>query len=411
MTPPANGTGGKFRRLAILIAVNFVDMIGFMIVLPLLPFYALRLHATPETVGQLIASFSIAQLLAAPVWGRVSDRYGRRPALLIGLSASALAYVVFGFADSVWLLFASRLVQGAGGGTTGVAQAYVADTMEPNDRARALGWLSAATSAGVMVGPVIGSFAARFGRTAPGLVAAALCLINVGFAWRWLPESRRVGREAPRAPRPLWHPAWTAVRHPTEPIARFLWIYAVGMLAFSSMTSVIALYLGAEFALDETTIGYVFLYVGILSFVMRSVLLGPIVDRVGEAAAMRIGTVVFVLGLILYPLPRSLWGLAAVIPLVPIGAALLFPATTSLMSRYSDPRELGTTMGVAQTFAGISRVVAPLLATSLFQRLGHGWPFYVAGGYVGLVGLMAFRLPAPPRLAAEPAADRGAAVS
>jgi multidrug resistance protein len=283
MTPPANGNRAKFRRLAVLIAVNFVDMIGFMIVLPLLPFYALRLHATPETVGQLIAAFSIAQLLAAPVWGRVSDRYGRRPALLIGLSASAAAYVVFGFADSVWLLFASRVVQGAGGGTTGVAQAYVADTMEPNDRARALGWLSAATSAGVMVGPVIGSFAAHFGRTAPGLVAAALCLINVGFAWRWLPESRRGHRDASRLPRPLWHPAWTAVRHPTAPIARFLWIYAVGMLGFSSMTSVIALYLGAEFALDETTIGYVFLYVGILSFVMRSLLLGPIVDRVGEA--------------------------------------------------------------------------------------------------------------------------------
>ena len=142
MTPPANGNRAKFRRLAVLIAVNFVDMMGFMIVLPLLPFYALRLHATPETVGQLIASFSIALLLAVPVWGRVSDRYGRRPALLIGLSASAMAYVVFGFADSVWLLFASRVVQGAGGGTTGVAQAYVADTMEPNDRARALGWRS-----------------------------------------------------------------------------------------------------------------------------------------------------------------------------------------------------------------------------------------------------------------------------
>jgi MFS family permease len=115
MTVAGLGPSANFRRLLVLIAVNFVDMIGFMIVLPLLPFYALRLHASPETVGQLIASFSIAQLLAAPVWGRVSDRYGRRPALLIGLSASAIAYVVFSFADSVWLLLASRLVQGAGG--------------------------------------------------------------------------------------------------------------------------------------------------------------------------------------------------------------------------------------------------------------------------------------------------------
>jgi multidrug resistance protein len=383
----------QFRRLAVLIAVNFVDMIGFMIVLPLLPFYALKLQASPETIGRLIASFSIAQLLAAPLWGRVSDRYGRRPALLIGLSASAVAYVVFGLATSVWLLFLSRLVQGAGGGTTGVAQAYVADTVVPADRARALGWLSAATSAGVMVGPAIGSFAAHFGQAAPGLIAAALCVINVIFAWRWLPESNREPASSTGSVRkPLWHPAWMALRHPGTAISRLLWIYGVGMLAFSSMTSVLALYLGAQFGITEKTIGYVFLYVGVLSFVMRSVLLGPIVDRIGEIWAMRIGTVLLVIGLALYPVPRDFWTLALVIPLVPIGTALLFPATTSLMSRYSAPNELGTTMGVAQTFAGLARVAAPILATSTFQRLGHGYPFYVAGGFVALVGIMAFQV-------------------
>jgi multidrug resistance protein len=392
-------SSSRFRRLAVLIAVNFVDMLGFMMVLPLLPFYALKLRATAETIGWLIASFSIAQLLAAPLWGRVSDRYGRRPALLIGLSASAVAYVVFGLASSVWLLFLSRLVQGAGGGTTGVAQAYVADTVEPADRARALGWLSAATSAGVMVGPAIGSFAAHFGQAAPGMLAAALCLINVFFAWRWLPESyQKRTAEAYRARRPLWHPAWLALRHPGTAIGRLLWIYGVGMLAFASMTSVLALYLGAEFGITEKTIGYIFLYVGILSFVMRSLLLGPIVDRIGETWAMRIGTVLLVLGLALYPLPRDLWTLALVIPLVPIGTALLFPATTSLMSRAADPRELGTTMGVAQTFAGLARVAAPILATVTFQRLGHGWPFYVAAGYVALVGIMAFQVDVQSRI-------------
>jgi multidrug resistance protein len=392
--------GDQFRRLAVLIAVNFVDMIGFMIVLPLLPFYALKLNASPETIGRLIASFSIAQLVAAPIWGRVSDRYGRRPALLIGLSASAAAYAVFGLANSVWLLFLSRLVQGAGGGTTGVAQAYVADTVDSGDRARALGWLSAATSAGVMLGPAIGSFAAHFGQAAPGMIAAALCLINVFFAWKWLPESHKKPSSQPVGGRkPIWHPAWMALRHPGTPIARLLWIYGVGMIAFASMTSVLALYLGAEFGVDEKSIGYIFLYVGVLSFVMRSLLLGPIVDRIGETWAMRIGTVLLVLGLALYPLPRDLWTLAVVIPLVPIGTALLFPATTSLMSRYSEPGELGTTMGVAQTFAGLARVLAPILATIAFQRLGHGWPFYVAGGFVALVGIMAFQVDVHPRVA------------
>ena len=409
MTDPLLGSPNQFRRLAVLIGVNFVDMIGFMIVLPLLPFYALKLNASPEIIGQMIASYSIAQLIAAPLWGRVSDRYGRRPALLIGLTASAAAYVVFGLADSVWLLYLSRIVQGAGGGTTGVAQAYVADTVAPGDRARALGWLSAATSAGVMVGPAIGSSAAHLGQAAPGLIAAVLCIINVIFAWRWLPESRKeTTATVTKVRRPVWYPAWMALRHPTSAIGRLLWIYGVGMIAFSSMTSIMALYLGAEFAIDEKTIGYVFLYVGVLSFVMRSVLLGPIVDRIGETWAMRIGTLLLVLGLALYPLPRDLWTLALVIPLVPIGTALLFPATTSLMSRYSEPGELGTTMGVAQTFAGLARVVAPILATILFQRLGHGWPFYAAAIFVAMVGIMAFQVDVHPRAAKRAAEGAGA---
>jgi MFS family permease len=329
------------------------------------------------------------------VWGRVSDRYGRRPALLIGLTASAAAYVVFGLADSLWLLFLSRIVQGAGGGTTGVAQAYVADTMEPADRARALGWLSAATAVGVTLGPALGSLAAHWGHAAPGLVAAALCAVNILFAWRWLPESKPAydGVERPR--RPVWHHAWIALRHPGSGLSRLLWIYGIGMLAFSAMTSVLALYLGAEFGLDERTIGPIFTYIGVLSLVMRSVLLGPIVDRLGEVATMRTGTLLLVIGLLLYPEPTTLWGLAAVIPLVPIGTALLFPSTTSLMSRFSDPRELGTAMGVAQTFAGLSRVVAPLLATAAFQRLGHAWPFYLAGACVAVVGVLALQMKPP----------------
>ncbi len=407
---PANGSGG-FRRLAVLIAVNFVDMVGFMIVLPLLPFYALDLHASPEIVGLLIAAFSIAQLVAAPFWGRVSDRYGRRPALLIGLTASALAYVVFGFAESLWLLFLSRLVQGAGGGTTGVAQAYVADTMPPRERAKALGWLSAATSAGVAFGPVIGSFAAHLGKAAPGLVAAALCLVNVAFAWRWLPESRV--RETAPSPlrRPVWHPAWTALRHPGAPLSRLLWIYGIGMVAFASQTSVLALYLGAEFGLDARTIGPIFTYIGTLSFVMRSALLGPIVDRLGELWTMRLGAAMLALGLWLYPTPESLWTFVAVIPLVPIGTALLFPSTTSLMSRQSDPRELGITMGVAQTFAGLARVAAPLLATMVFQRLGHGTPFYLGGTCVAVAGVLAFQIRVGPSVSAHPAAEEEARVS
>jgi MFS family permease len=387
----------QFRRLAVLIATCFVDMIGFAMVLPILPFYALDLKASPFQVGIITAAFSAAQILSAPMWGRVSDKYGRRPALLIGLMGSAVAFVVFGLAHTLWLLFVSRLVQGAGGGTTGVANAYIADSVEPADRARALGWLSAATSAGVMLGPVIGSVAAHWGRAMPGFVAAGLCLVNFVFAWRLLPESHTNRGGTAMVRKPVWHSAWQVVRHPTLQVSRLTWIYGVGMLAFASLTSVLALYLGARFQVNATTIGPWFLYIGGLSVVMRTIFLGPIVDRIGETWAMRLGAMLLVIGLLLYPLASSIAMLALIMPLVPIGTALLFPSTTSLMTRGADREETGTVMGVAQTFGGVARVAAPLMATAAFE-VNIWFPFVLGAATVAVVTVMAFRVPVvPPR--------------
>ena len=397
------GSRDQLRRLAVLIAASGIDMIGFAMVFPLLPLYARDLSATPEEIGVLLAAYSVAQLLMAPIWGRVSDRYGRRPALLIGLSAAAAAYVVFAFADSFWLLLLSRLVQGAGGGTTAVAQAYVADTIQPADRARALGWLSAASSLGVAIGPVFGSTAAHWGQAGPGLIAAGLCFVNVAFAWRMLPESRSPLESGAAHPvrRPIWHAAWSVVQHPDRPVSRFVLIYGAGMLGFTAMTAVQSLYLVDAFGMTAETIGYVFMYMGVLSLVMRSLLLGPIIKRLGEAGAMRLGTAALTLGLLLYPLAGSLVVLALIIPLVPVGTALLFPATTSLMSRASSREELGLTMGVAQTFAGLARVAAPLLSNSAYQRFGISSPFLLAGATVALVGVLAVRMTAARPVPAE----------
>ena len=386
----------QFRQLSVLIAVNFVDMIGFAMVLPLLPFYALKLNATPELIGWMIASFSIAQLVASPIWGRVSDLYGRRPALMIGLLASAIAFLVFGFADALWLLFLSRIVQGAGGGTTGVAQAYVSDTVAPANRARALGWLSAATSAGVMVGPAIGSVAAHWGRAAPGYVAAGLCFLNVLAAWKWLPESRpaaKLGHVTQR--KPVWHGALEVLRNPGGKVERLIWVYGMGMLAFSLLTSILALWLGGRFGVNEKTIGYFFVYNGLLALLLRSLVLGPVVDRVGEVWAVRAGALTLGFGLLLYTQAQSVWALIYIIPFVPIGTALLFPASTALLSHASDPNELGTTMGVAQTFAGIARVIAPIVGTIAFQRLGPDWPFWLGGLTMLAVAGVAFRFVRP----------------
>src|SRR5215217_4972689 len=181
-------------KLWILMITAFIDMVGPFMVLPLLPFYAKSLGAGGLVVGTLISSFAVAQLISAPMWGRFSDAHGRRPALIVGLTASVLAYIIFAFALSLphplFFLFLSRIVQGAGGGTVSVIQAYVADATAPEERAKALGWLSAATNAGVAIGPLLGSLSHTWGDKGPGLFAAGLCAINMVFAARYLTESR-----------------------------------------------------------------------------------------------------------------------------------------------------------------------------------------------------------------------------
>jgi MFS family permease len=379
------------KRLSVLMAAAFVDMLGFAMIFPLLPFYALRLQAEEWVIGWMIASFSIVQLASSPLWGHLSDRLGRRSAILFGLGTSAVAFVVFGFAVSIWMLFLSRIIQGLGGGTTGVLQAYVADVTEPRDRAKALGWLSAATGVGVMIGPAIGSLAFKMGHVAPGIVAAALCLVNIGFAWRWLPESypehHRSGFAGTpeRAPRSIRGMIVDVLRAPGSDIARLIWVYAGGMLGFMSMTAVLALYLASDFGITEESIFIFFVYLGGIGVVMRAVLLGKLVDWLGEVRLMRVGALTLTLGLVAIPLPHSVGGLCLMLGLVPIGTACLFPATSALISHRAERHELGQTLGVQQAFGGVSRVLAPIWSTAAFQALGVGIPFYLSGAVVGLV--------------------------
>jgi multidrug resistance protein len=377
------------KRLWVLIAVCFVDMIGLMIVAPLLAPFARRFGAADWVVGLLFSSFAIAQLLSSPTWGRVSDRYGRRPALLVGLAGSMFAYLIFGFANSLWLLFVCRLVQGMGGGTTGVAQAYVADTMEPAERAKALGWLSAATSAGVSIGAVIGALASHFGAAAPGLVAASLVLLNMVFAWKWLPESRTPvttpsGRYVPPNSRPILHALWEVVRHPGRPVSQMIWIYAVGMLALNSVIGVMSLYLIDTFGFTDKNLGYVFTVFSVVGVILRIGPVGWVNGRIGEVRTLRLGALLMVLGLTLLPLPKVFPVFVVALLLVPAGTAFLFPATTSLVSQRTERHELGLTMGVQQTFRGIMAIIGPIGATLVYQALGHGVPFWIAAVVVAV---------------------------
>lgn len=390
------------KRLAVLMAVAFVDMIGLMMVVPLLPIYAVNLGAGAAVIGFLTAAFPVAQLSASPVLGRVSDRYGRRPVLLVGLAASAVAYLIFGFATSLTMLFLSRIAQGLGGGTTGVAQAYVADTMVPRERARALGWLSAATSAGVMVGPAMGSLAHNLGAAAPGVLAAALIAVNFGFAWRWLPESRVPttrtpapdGMSAPEQPpgRSIRTALWDVVRHPTQPVAHLIWIYAVAMLAFNALPPVFALYLVDTFQITANEIGYFFMLFGAVGVAMRTTAVGWFNDRLGEVRTMRLGGALMLLGFTLIPLATNLPVFVTCQLLLPVGTALLFPANSALVSHRAHRDELGLTLGVQQTFRGVASVLGPVWAGFAYQNLGPSVPFFVSAAIIAVVVGLALRV-------------------
>ena len=389
-------------KLWILMITAFVDMLGLLMVIPILPFYAKRLGQGGFVVGVLVSSFAVAQLLTAPMWGRFSDAHGRRPALLVGLTASGIAYVIFAFALDMGalalaMLFLSRLVQGAGGGTVSVIQAYVADSTAPEERTKALGWLSAATNAGVAIGPVLGSLtAAAWGHRGPGLFAAALCLVNVGFAARYLVESRDPHEAAESKAgtgerTKLKDAVFQVVTHSSEPASRLIWIYAIAMGAFQGVTSMLALYLSARFAVTEKTIGFFFAYMGGLSVLTRTLILGRMVDRFGEARLSRIGSTLLALGIASMAFIRPLADparvaamlggmlppsavallpylpLALAVALLPLGTAFTFPCVTALLSRVISSRERGLYMGVQQTFGGAARVIFPIIFGLLFD--------------------------------------------
>ena len=368
-------------RLPVLFITAFIDMVGLTMIMPLLPFYAEQLGASATVVGLLIAAFSLAQLLVAPLWGRSSDRYGRRPAILAGLLVTAVAYVLFGFASSLPLLLLSRLLQGVGGGTIGVVQAYVADASPVDQRTRSLGWLSAVTSLGAVAGPAFGSLMIAIGgRSAPGLAAAALALLVAGFAWRFLRESRLQTTSGSHVPRTTGRAAVTGIlTRWSAPASRLIWIYAVAIGAFYGTGQTAPLLLARRFAITERNVGFFIMYLGGMGVLIRSLVLGPAVDRLGEARLSRLGVLLLAIGLAATGLASNFPVLALGFTCMPFGTAFLFPCVTGLLSRVVPARDRGLYMGVQHTFGGVSRVAFPVAAGVLMDRFGVGVPFWVAG--------------------------------
>ena len=380
--------------MPILFLIVFIDLVGFGLVIPLLPFYAARFAASPPQMTMLFATYSLMAMIAAPFWGRLSDRIGRRPVLMASMAASALAYLWLAVADALWMLFAARAIAGACAGNIAAAQAYVADVTPPERRAKGMGLIGAAFGLGFIIGPVLGGVIAgddlaTADLESPGLIAAGLSLLaffGVAFV---LPESLPAGRAY--RPRGRIGALRNALGRPV--LARLLAVFFLVILAFSGMETTFAWWAIAQFGWGPRPIGFVFFYVGLLSALMQGGLIGVLTRRFGEERLMLGGLVLIAAGLLLLPFARELPALLVALSALALGMGAMQPSLNSLISRRAGAETQGEVMGVAQSAGSLSRVLGPIVAGALFAEFGRNSPFLWGALLVCAALAIGWRLP------------------
>ena len=364
----------------ILLLTVFVDLVGFGIIFPILPFYAVYYDASPIEVTLLIATYSVFQLISGPIWGRLSDRFGRKWMLLATLFGGGLSYLWFGFAGSLAALFAARSLSGLMAGNIAVAQAYIADISEPSKRSAAMGKVGAAFGLGFVLGPVIGGLLSGPDPANPDFSLPCLSAAGMSFAACLLGAvllREPARQDVSLAGLPGRSSALRSVLH-----ARVLWLIGMMFLLTFVMSQVIAifpLWTEAVFRWGPREIGYAYAFIGALTFAFQGLLIGPITRLAGEGRVLCLGTVLFSGGLFLVPWIDDLPMLVLQMTLISVGMSLANPTLTALVSQSAAPAHQGTTLGVATSSSGAGRIVGPPLAGLLFQDIGINWPFLVGG--------------------------------
>lgn len=375
----------KKASLLVLFLTVFIDLIGFGMVIPFLPFYAREYGASGVVVGAVVGVYSIMQFFFAPVWGRLSDRIGRRPVILISLMASCLGYLLFGFARQLWVLFASRMIAGAGGANIGTAQAYIADVTTPEERARGMGLIGAAFGMGFILGPplsgilsTVGTRHGMHGNLLPGLAAAALSFTALILAMSVLAESKPEGLVSRRALPPQFdRRIWREMSHHAL-LAAVMAALFLTLLAVSGMETSVTLHARDRFHFRQMDLAYFFLFMGVIVAVIQGLLIGRFARSVGEKALIAIGAVSFTIAFVAVPVVWRVQVLYGVAFFIAIGQGLSYPSLTSLVSRVAPQSERGSMLGLATAVGSLARFLGPIVSGFLYDLAGASGAFYGA---------------------------------
>jgi len=383
--------------MLILFLIVFIDLIGFGIIIPLLPFYGEYYQASPEMVGLLMASYSFTQFLAAPFWGRLSDRIGRRPVLLVSLAGAAASYVWLGLAENLWMLFAARAAGGAMAGNISAAFAYVADVTTRETRAKGMGMIGAAFGLGFIAGPAIGGILAGSDPAnpdfhSPAFAAAGLSVTALIMAAATLRESlsaeirQRLAQEPPKKRLSMFR---EALGRPV--IGLLLLLTFLATFVFAGLESTFAMWSRRQFGWGPEQNGYLFAFIGLLSALIQGGLIGRLARRFGEARLVVQGAVALAVGIALIPFSTNVVVLVIAMSIAGYGFSVISPSLNSLISLQSSEDEQGGIMGVARSSSTMARFIGPAWAGLLFGVLGRDWPYFGGALVMIVVAFLGFR--------------------
>ena len=400
----------KTPALAVLFATVFINLVGFGLVVPLLPFFAQSLKAEAWQITLMFSAYSLGQFFAEPFWGRLSDRIGRKPVLLMTLIANALGYLMLAFVPNIWLAIAVRLFTGLGAGNISTVQGYVADVTPPEQRAGRMGLIGAAFGLGFIVGPGLGGLLTqpqlgRLGYQLPIFLAAALAAIAAVGVVVFLRESR--AKADPAAPRPAFLAGLKDARD-NAVVSRVLVVTLIYMAGFSAMESVFGLWSESRYQWGAREVGLSFMIVGIVSTLNQGFFAGRLARRFGESRVLATGMLLFGTSLVLQVLAPVAWFPATrlelgaltipvvqgwIIPIVmaigACGMSLAMPNISAMISRASPPDRQGAMLGLNMASSSVARIFGPMIAGALFSGLGHDWPFVIGALLTVPAALMA----------------------